>query len=153
MSTTFFTVPKGVLISFGAHTFISNRSILQGDWAEETTPEVAQALNSTFEIDLAGYSDYAAHSIYTWVYDVLPVTGTPTAVQDEITALMTKLRTKNVDGTTGQVDVLTVALLGYESTNATAIARLVSVKSLATYSTREKLALMFWCPTGFTYTV
>lgn len=149
---TFWTIPKGPLVSFGSHTFISNRSILQGDWSLETTPEMIALVNSFDEADLAGFATLSAHGIYTWQYDVLPVTGNATAVQDEITALITAWRTQNGDGTTGQVATLTVKLLGYSSTKATAKARLVSVKSLATYSTREKLALQFTCPQGFTYT-
>lgn len=146
-----YTIPKGPLVSFGSHTFISGRSILQGDWSLETVPEMIGLVNSFDEADLAGLATLSAHGVYTWQYDVLPVTGNATAVQDEITALITAWRTQNGDGTTGQVATLTVKLLGYPSTNATAKARLVSVKSLATYSTREKLALAFMAPGGFQY--
>lgn len=149
---TFYTIPKGVLKSFGSHNFISDRSILQGDWSLESTLDLAQSVNSPDEVDLAGFATLAMHGTYTWIYDVLPVTGNATAVQDELTALLTLLKTPNGDGSTGQVATLTVGLLGYTSTNATAKARLTKVQSLATYSTREKIALTFFCPQGFSYT-
>jgi hypothetical protein len=149
-----YTIPKGPLVSFGPSiTFVAGHSILHSDWSEEVTEEMLGLVSSSFEVDLAGFADLAIHCTYTWEYLIsAPIGGSLSTVQDELTALITARRTQNSDGTTGQVGLLTVALLGYGGTNATAMARLVSVRSLESGQTYEKVLLGFTCPQGFSYT-
>ena len=147
-----YTIPKGPLVSFGSFNFHVGRSILQGDWSIETSAEAIALAGYPQEVDLAGLATLSMHGTYTWQYDIIPQGGSVAAVQDELTTLLTGLHTPNMDGTTGQVALLTVKLLGYPSTNATAMARLVKVASLETYSVRAKVGLTFMCPSFFTYT-
>lgn len=110
-------------------------------------------LGSASEADMAGYATTSSHGLYTWQYDIFCGPGeTVTAVQDEITALITTWRTPNGDSTSGQVALLTVKLLGYATQTASGIARLLTIASVESYPTRERLNLTFACA-GFSYTV
>lgn len=149
----YYTIAKGPLISFGAHPFIVGRSQLQGDWDLSAAPDVIELVNSPNVADGAGLAVQAIHGApVTWIYDIIPQGANKKAVQDELTALITAMKTPNLDGTSGQVALLTVALLGYVGVNATGMARLIGVKSLATYSVRERVALSFLIPQGMSYT-
>lgn len=152
--STFYTVPKGPLISFGGITFISGHSLLEPGWGVTTTPELGSPMGSVNEVDLAGLADISQHGVYVWNYLVGAVTQTLKQAQDEITALLTAMRTRNVDGTTGQVALLTVALNGYATgvAVATGTARLLSVTANETGPTWDKLSLAFLVPQGFSYT-
>lgn len=156
--TTFFTKPKGALISFGGFNFKPKRS-KQLPSEYYAVPDASMAVLGDFDMaDQAGYATQSSTGLYVWQYDVYcsQASGdTPKDVQDELTALETALRTQNSDGTTGQVALLTVALLGYDpgTTTASGIARLISSNSTASFSTREVLQLTFRVPQGFSYTI